>query len=134
MAEGEPDIIIYLVVSQARPSRVRVWLRDYYIFYVKLRQGRHVFPFGQRFTTHAYSGIRLVLNALMGSGIRQEKDLWGGGGGGGAIYREGGFLRLLAPVHTAQPTMTSSPEAGEICQLKALGTVYHGGIGRMYGC
>ena len=44
------------------------------------------------------------------------------------------FFQLLAPVHMVQPTVTLSPGAGEICQLKALGTVCHGGLGRMYGC
>ena len=60
--------------------------------------------------------------------ISQEKDLQG------PIYREGGFLRLLAHVHTPQRTVTLSPEAGEICQLKALRAVCHGGLGHMYGC
>ena len=52
----------------------------------------------------------------------------------GVIYREGGFLRLLAPVYMAQLTVTLSPGAGEICQPKAPRTVCHGGLGHMYGC
>ena len=68
------------------------------------------------------------VHTLMGSCICQEKDLQG------EIYREGGFLRLLTHVHTVQPAVTPTPGAGEICQLKALGTVYHSGLGRMYGC
>ena len=63
----------------------------------------------------------------MGSCIRQEKDIrW-------EIYQEGDFLRLLTHVHTAQPTVTPSPRAGEICRLKAPGTVYCGGLGHTRG-
>ena len=38
---------------------------------------------------------------------------------------------MLAHVHTAQPTVTWSPGAGEICQLKAPGT---GGLGHICRC
>ena len=101
--------------------------RAWYILYVKLRQGRHVFTRvdtffrGQRFTTHACSRIWLVLHALMGSGIRQEKD-------------EGGFFRLLAPVHTTKPTVTHGSQSFQLTNLAGFRTRGHGRLGRMYGC
>ena len=47
---------------------------------------------------------------LMGNSVRQKEDLLE------ATYQEGGFVRLLAPEHTAQPTLTPSPGASGICQ------------------